>query len=91
MPVLAKFSGIAIRIMVGPTIGTRVHAFYNDTEIVIALNPVRVLQSDVPPWVEAQVLHWIHDHQAELFGPWCAIPQYEGDGGWPQPSHHAYR
>ena len=71
MPVLAKFGGIVIRLMVGTTIGTRVHAFHEGLELVIALQPLRVLHSEVPPWVEAQVLHWIQDHRGEVFSPWC--------------------
>jgi len=72
MPVLAKFGGIVIRIMVGATIGTRVHAFHEGSELVIALQPLRVVHSEVPSWVETQVLRWIQDNRGEVFSPWCA-------------------
>lgn len=79
MPVLAKFCGIVIRIMVGTTIGTRVHAFHEGSELVIALHPLRVIHSEVPAWVEAQVLHWIQEHRAEVFSPCCVShPVLEG-------------
>jgi hypothetical protein len=80
MPVLAKFCGIVIRMMVGTTIGTRVHAFHEGSELVIALHPLRVLHSEVPSWVEAQVLHWIQEHRGELFSPWCVAHPVLQDG-----------
>jgi len=81
MPVLAKFCGIVIRMLIGPTIGMRVHAFHGDSEVVVALNPLRVIQSDAPQWVDARVLAWIREHQNELFAPWNpAMPVLEAGG-----------
>ena len=71
MPVLAKSGEIVIRLMVGSTIGTRVHAFYRGAELVIAFQPLRVVQSEVPAWVETEVLQWIQDHPSEVFSPCC--------------------
>ena len=51
MPVLSKFNGIVIRMLLDRTFGMRLHAFYGDTELVIGLNPPRVIQGDVPAWV----------------------------------------
>ena len=75
MPVLAKFCGIVIRLMIGSTIGTRLHAFYGDSELVLALHPLRVIQGDVPPWVQQNVLAWATAHQHEFVAPWGAPEQ----------------
>ena len=70
MPVLAKFRGIVIRLLMHRTFGTRLHAFYGDGELVIGLNPVRVIQGDVPPWVERLAMNWARQHQAEFVPAW---------------------
>jgi hypothetical protein len=69
MPVLAKFCGIVMRLVIGRTFGKRVHAFYGDSELVIGLNPVRVIQGDVPPWVQEWALYWVGHHQTRLQSP----------------------
>lgn len=66
MRVIAKFCGIVIRQMIDRTYGIHLHAIHEDSEMVIELNSLRVLQSDVPPWVHDWVLWWIRHHQEEL-------------------------
>ena len=66
MPVLTKFEGIVIRMLIDRTFGMRLHAFYGDTEMVMGLNPLRVIQSDVSPWVREQALAWARNHQDAL-------------------------
>ena len=38
MPVIAKFCGIVMRLLIDRTFGTHVHAFYGDLELMISLN-----------------------------------------------------
>jgi hypothetical protein len=71
MPVLSKLHGIIIRKLVDRTFGVHLHAFYGDSEMVLSLNPIRVIQSDAPGWVEEWVLDWSRRHQPELL----AVPQ----------------
>jgi Domain of unknown function (DUF4160) len=66
MPVLAKFCGIVVRLLIDRTFGTHVHAFYGDAELVIGLNPVRVIQGDAPLWVRKWALSWVGCHRSEL-------------------------
>ncbi|MCX6930174.1 MAG: DUF4160 domain-containing protein [Verrucomicrobia bacterium] len=66
MPVIAKFCGIVIRLLIDRTFGTHVHAFYGDHELVVGLDPPRVIQGDAPPWVQEWVLWWVGHHQTEL-------------------------
>ena len=69
MPVLAKFYGIVIRKLMARTFGIHLHAFYGNAEMVVALNPVRVLQSEAPHWVEEFVLNWTRAHEKDLLAP----------------------
>jgi hypothetical protein len=64
MPVLAKFGGIVIRMLIDRTFGTHFHAFYGDCELVIALNPLRVIQGDSPAWVKEWALEWVKYHES---------------------------
>ncbi len=66
MPVLAKCDGIVIRMLIDRTFGTHIHAFYGDSELVIGLNPVHVIQGEVPPWVREWTLDWVKLHQREV-------------------------
>lgn len=67
MPVLAKFYGIVIRMLTDQTFGTHFHAFYGDSELVIGLNPLRVIQGEAPPWVQEWALDWVKHYQHDLF------------------------
>ena len=66
MPVLAKFYGIVIRKLIDRTFGTHIHAFYGDSELVIGLNPLRVIQGESPPWVREWALEWVRHYQSKL-------------------------
>ncbi len=70
MPVLAKSCGIVIRMLIDRTFGTHLHAFYGNSEVVIGLNPTRIIQGDVPPWVREWVLEWVELHQREVVSTW---------------------
>jgi hypothetical protein len=66
MPVLEKFRGIVIRLIYDQTLGARLHAFYEGAELVVSLQPVRVLQGEVPQWVKEWVLGWAREHKDEV-------------------------
>ena len=66
MPVIAKFCGIVIRLLNHQTFGTHVHAFYGDCELVIGLNPLRVIQGEAPSWVRERALEWVGHHRHKL-------------------------
>jgi hypothetical protein len=66
MPVLSKLHGIVIRTLIDQTFGVHLHAFHGDSEMVVAVDTMRVIQSDVPDWVEAWVLDWARRHAEEL-------------------------
>jgi len=66
MPVLAMFQGIVIRMLTDRTFGVHLHAFHGNSEMVVALDPVRMLQSDAPIWVERCVLEWARRHECQF-------------------------
>jgi hypothetical protein len=68
MPVLAKFYGIVIRMVMHRTFGVHLHAIFGDAEMVIGLRPVRVIQGDAPAWVRAYALAWARKHENNLRG-----------------------
>ena len=52
----------------------RFHAIYGDTELVVGIWPLKILQGDVPHHVREKVLAWAAQHQPELLAAWnrCA-------------------
>ncbi len=74
MPVLSKFYGIIIRMAFSRTFGAHFHATYEDSEIVVGLNPLRIIQGDAPDRVRDLVLEWAHAHYTDLMVAWnrCA-------------------
>ncbi len=51
--------------LIGQTFGTHFHAFYGDSELVIGLNPLRVIQGEAPPWVRQWALDWVGHYQGK--------------------------
>lgn len=66
MHVLETFRGIVVRLIYDRTLGARLHAFYEGAELVVALQPVRVLEGEVPQWVKDWVIAWAREHVAEV-------------------------
>ncbi len=70
MPVISKFYGIVIRMLVIRPFVAHFHAIYGNTELVVAVNPVRIIQGDAPRRVRDMVLEWAVQHQRELLEAW---------------------
>lgn len=70
MPVLSRFYGIVIRMWCVRSLQARFHAIYGDTELVVGIWPLRILQGDVPHHVREMVLAWAAQHQQELLAAW---------------------
>jgi hypothetical protein len=70
MPVISKFYGIVIRMMGGTPLEPRFHAIYGDSEVVVTIWPLQVVQGDAPRRVCDMVLEWATDHQQELLSAW---------------------
>lgn len=70
MPVIAKFYGIVIRLLCLQTFGTRLHAFYGDSELVVDVARGRIISGDAPEAIRGLVLGWARQHREELLGRW---------------------
>jgi hypothetical protein len=77
MPVIAKFYGIVIRMLCAKPFNARFHAFYQDSELVVNIWPLAVVQGEAPYWVKEKVLAWAGQHQQELLADWnrCSFGQ----------------
>ena len=75
MPILSKFYGIAVGMLYKPSHSAHVHAFYEGEEIIVGLQPVRLIRGDAPARARAMVLEWASRHRSELLINWkrCAI------------------
>ena len=73
MPVLARFHGIVIRMFRLRGMPACFQAIYRDTELVVEIAPLRVVQGNVPGCVTELVLSWAQYHQEELLAAWQAM------------------
>jgi hypothetical protein len=74
MPVIAKFYGVVVRLLCLRSLGSRIHAFYGDSEMVIDLATLRVLENNLPDTVKWMVLAWAREHRGEIMaGRWQAL------------------
>ena len=70
MPVISKFYGIVIRMVGGGPIQPQFHAIYGDSELVVMIWPLQILQGDAPRRVRDLVMEWATKHQEELLSAW---------------------
>ncbi len=77
MPVISKFYGIVIRMLFTRTFVAHFHAFYGECELVVGINPLRILQGCAPARACGMVLEWAAAHQSELLEAWrrCSAAQ----------------
>ena len=70
MPVISKFYGIVIRILHVRSMGARFHAIYDNSELVVSIWPLQIIQGDAPRRVRDMVIEWATQHQQELLSVW---------------------
>jgi hypothetical protein len=70
MPVLSRFCGIVVRMLFAPLLGAHFHALYGDHELMVAIEPLAIIQGDAPDEVRRLVLAWARAHQRELLTAW---------------------
>jgi hypothetical protein len=70
MPVISKFYGIVIRMLVTRTLDARFHALYGDHEIVVQIWPLRIVGGNAPTRVRQMVLEWATQNQDALLQNW---------------------
>lgn len=70
MPVLSKFYGIVIRMIFIRPFEAHFHAIYEQSELIVAIAPVGIIQGEAPRRVRSMVLEWASQHQYELLDDW---------------------
>jgi len=75
MPVLSKFYGIVIRMLFVREFTAHFYAYYENSELMIGLAPVRVIQGQAPARVCDLVIEWATQHQYELLTAWNRLAQ----------------
>jgi hypothetical protein len=77
MPVISKFYGIVIGMFVVRALPARFHAIYGESELVVAINPLRIVEGQAPQRVCDMVLEWAAQHQRELLEAWNRLTKLE--------------
>ena len=86
MPVLARFCGVVIRMLFSRGLPARFHAFYQGSEIVMEIFPLRVVCGEAPNAVLELIGRWARMHQSELLAAWRRCQQAQK----PQPIAPSY-
>ena len=73
MPVISKFYGIVIRMLFIRPFVAHFHAFYGDCELVVGINPLKIIQGDAPERARSMVMEWALQHQRELLEDWSRL------------------
>ena len=70
MPTLSQFYGISIRMYYNDHAPPHFHALYGGQEIVVAINPIQIMQGNASQRVKSLTLEWAALHQQELIEDW---------------------
>lgn len=70
MPTISAFYGILIQMFWNDHAPPHFHALYADTEVLINIQTLEVMQGSMPRRALALVLEWAQEHRAELVEDW---------------------
>ena len=71
MPEISRFFGIVIRMFFDDHPPPHLHAQYGDRAALVALQPIAVIESDLPTRRSpSMILEWRALHQQELLDDW---------------------
>lgn len=77
MPTISIFYGILIKMLFDDHNPPHFHAEYGEYELVVTINPIKIIKGDAPKRVNSMILEWTALHQEELLQDWelCANMQ----------------
>lgn len=78
MPEITRFFGIVIRMYFDDHPPPHFHAFYGGQEIQVSINPISILNGQLPRRAESMVIEWAALYQAELMENWERLQRSEG-------------
>lgn len=70
MPEISRFFGIVVTMYYGDHAPPHFHARYGSRKAIIAIQPLRVLEGDLPPRALGFVMERAALHQSELADDW---------------------
>lgn len=70
MPEVARFLGLIIRMYYNDHDPPHFHALYSEHEGRLRIDPIGVIDGDLPPRPLALAVEWASLHQAELLENW---------------------
>jgi hypothetical protein len=53
------------------------HAIYDNSELIVGISPLRIIQGEAPSRVRDMVLEWAAQHQQELLEAWNRLGTLE--------------
>jgi hypothetical protein len=70
VPEISRFFGIVIRMFFDDHAPPHLHAQYGECSAVVALQPIALMENDLPARALSMVLEWTALHQSELLENW---------------------
>lgn len=70
MPELSRFFGIIIRMYYDDHPPPHFHAIYGDQEMQVAIEPIVIMNGQLPRRATSMVIEWAALHQQELLANW---------------------
>jgi hypothetical protein len=70
MPEISRFMGIIIRMYLQDHNPPHFHAFYNDSKALFSIDPLEMVEGNLPPRIHGVVIEWISMHKDELLDNW---------------------
>jgi len=70
MPELSRFFGIIIRMYYDDHPPPHFHAIYDDEEMQVTIEPIAILNGQLPRRATSMVIEWAALHQRELLANW---------------------
>jgi hypothetical protein len=73
MPEISRFYGLVIRMYYNDHNPPHFHAAYGGAEALVGIEPVQVIEGDLPNRAASMAIEWATLHQAELRDNWQRI------------------
>ena len=77
MPRISEFYGIAIYLYYDDHAPPHFHAIYAGSEALMGIDPVRVIEGNLPRRASSLVIEWAGAHQEELMADWVLARDHE--------------
>ncbi len=70
MPEITRFYGIVIKLFFGDHPPPHFHAVYGEYNALFSIDPIEMIEGDLPSRAKKLVIEWASLHQSELLEIW---------------------